>query len=324
MKQLLFSTKLNLNGPWLLDSNSLKDLDKAISENWIKLEGRRVKLLNSEVKTRRANLPENMTSKELKEQLDKIKQLSPHSHGIKEVRIFFSNDSRFICEDFETAFSERGLVTETPIGFEVILKSGDITCRIEAYLENQLKIEVTPEELPESQELYMALREWALNYHPAYWQRLWISIAKYRVYFAGLIVFVTGAYIYLLQFFTYFLASSSTENKINQLLKAGIDQSNLPEAVELLLTTQIEQSTSSWTNKISPLILLLLGITIFLLMIISPIYPKVVLGIGKGSNYIRIWRIWLTSVALSIPAFIFFNFVSPYIVDFVKRFLGIP
>ena len=94
----------------------------------------------------------------------------------------------------------------------------------------------------------------------------------------------------------------------------------MAEGVKLLLEIQL-------ANRISFIIqpwMKVLFIGIVVLGIVVRIRPLVVLGIGKGIKYLRIWRIWMKIIGVTIPTLLFGSFVWPLIEDFVKGFFGTP
>ena len=90
----------------------------------------------------------------------------------------------------------------------------------------------------------------------------------------------------------------------------------MADAVELLLELQIP-------NKISlvifPWMKALLLVLVFVGIVVR-IRPIVVVGIGKGSRSIKIWRIWLGIIGITIPTLIFGSFIWPYLVKVITKF----
>src|SRR5215207_3297776 len=111
MVTILHSTQKSWKGPWLLDGDSIKELDDIISAYWEKLEGRRKNLLEKDIKERHKSYKKiygNSLPDSIKETLELHKSESSFALTDQQFNIILSRDHArvFPCESFGRAFRE--------------------------------------------------------------------------------------------------------------------------------------------------------------------------------------------------------------------------
>jgi len=322
MRGLQYSTDDIIEGPWLLDTNALKDLDSIIQKHWRSLESRRNQLLDLAVddEYKKYEKQLSISHQYVSEQLELFRRSHPvYSVSYLQICLRYKK-SRYFCESFESAFRERSLFDSIPNGFAIEFNSVDIKCKIDLSEQNGMSINVVPEEVMESQELFLDIYQWTIRHRAPYWQRLWGKIADrgYWPYFA--IVVVSSLVLLVINTFSANSEILALQEAAQRLIDQGLSTSNMPQAIELLLKMQIlDRSTIEFPGWYTVVVFgsIILGI-------ILHIRPKIVLGIGKGSNYLRSWKIWQVLVGVTIPTLIFYNFVLPPVVNFIKQLINIP
>jgi hypothetical protein len=323
MKGLQYSTHDTLEGPWLLEANALKNLDAILSKHWELLESRREQFLDLAVddEYKKYELQFiNSSAEDVREKLEIFRRSHPvYSISYFQIYIHYKK-SRYFCKKFESAFRERSLLDSVPIGFVVEFNSAEIKCKLDLEEDNGLSISITPEDCVESQNLFLDIYEWAIGHRAAYWQRLWGRIAN-RGFVPYLGTFILLGIIFLVMNFTQDNSDIlKAQTTAQELIDKGIDNSNIAEAVRLLLQMQVVgQTTIEFPNwfRVILIICTIIGLVI-------PFRPRVVLGIGRGQSYLRLWKLWLTAVGITLPSFAIYNFVLPPIIDFIKQIINSP
>jgi len=304
MATILHSTQNSWKGPWLIEGNPIKELDSIISEYWEKLENRRKNLLEKEVREayksyrkiyKTAPLPD-----QIKENLKNYRTESKFAITEKKFYIILSKDHErsYPCESFSMAFRERTLLNESPCGFAVYLTSGDVTCKLFIdHNTNKFEVEIKPNNVTEVQELFTALYNWVDKYNVNPIQKLFHAISRFQLY-----VLVPYFFVILIFFI------QAQDQKLDlvrvrarELLETGITQSNIVEAVETLI--KIETQPSFSTIEFPKWFGVAIGVFIYLVVILN-FQPRVILGIGKGTRKIKLWKWWQGFILATIPLFV--------------------
>jgi|GEM_PF-3498940 len=328
----LYSTKRRINGPWLLDEKALLELDKIISEQWEKVEGKRIELLQiqlekrrqEELKARVQDTPEEKKKfkKKLDEYLAEYSKQSQYSQSKKLVEVYFSDNSRIVRTGLEELKSERSIIDCVPVGLNFSLNSAigsiensDFNCSL-SIDENYLEIDVKPEELKEAQETYVRLLKWAENQQSPVW-KIWNTLGRLtNPFYIGILIFLVIIVAAIRYTYSIYQNISNIIPKIQQLLSDGVTQNNMSEAIGVLLALVAAFFPNTATTTILSWLTsryLVFGI---LIIAISQVHPKTVLGIGKGSQHIRLWNIWQYIVVAIV--------VLPIIQEIISRFVIHP
>lgn len=316
MSRLQYYTKKTFKGPWLLDANALRELDEHLIKHWKLLEERRINLLEDEINE--AESRKDIYS-ELEERIEQIQYNSKYANGIKQISIIYE-DSSYPCESLKTALQSIELTGKNPLGLIISMISGDIKCLIALSETDGLKIDITPEKVKESQDLFVDIYNWADKYKEKIPQQIWQRIAETPWWrFVYIIFFLTFILIgYIILILQQYQSVLDAQQRAIDLIDRGITNANLIEAVTLLLEMQvkgrIDFKLPRWFFGLS--------LVVFFFVTILHIRPKIVLGIGKGVERIRWWRFWIRFVIFTIPASVL-GFIGPYLVDLVKKIFGI-
>lgn len=310
MAEFTYTTSKLISAPVFIDSDRLKELDKILDDEFARLNKKNEELINEKVQEyARENDELSVKSQEL---IDDMKLRLKSSYEFREDRsltlIFKGDKKKIVVKSFDEAIKEPNLYEEMPIGFDAELRSGDITANIRLKETGSLYISVSPEQLPESRNLFAALFNWAITVRPPKWQEFWVDISPFH----------WAIWIFLLWIGSTFLAGSGSPAKnfykaqARQILQEGISQENQSKAIETLLALEsgfVPQNQVIETPKW--FIILLFGG--FLICIILTIKPKSRIGIGKGQDSIKHWRKWIRFVFYIVPGFIFVNIIFPYL-----------
>ncbi len=160
MAEFIYTTSKIIPAPVLINSDSLKELDKILDDEFARINKKNQELLNKEVKERFSD-DKNEVAARLEKMVDEMTSTLKSSYKYKEERsltINFKGDKKkIIFKSFDEAIKEPNLYEELPIGFDAELQSGDIKGSIKLLSSGRLYISVSPEHSPESRELFAAL-----------------------------------------------------------------------------------------------------------------------------------------------------------------------
>jgi hypothetical protein len=191
------------------------------------------------------------------------------------------------------------LLREIPLGFVVHLTSGDINCRIFVDINtNSLEIIVSPKDLEEAKELFTVLYNWA-DKHTHTAVQIFFKLLSERKWY---VLVPYSAVIFYLFVQAQDQATEILREKAISLLKRGITQSNIVEAVETLLRIETQSVTAQPIQTPNWFWISVFGL-VYLILILF-LQPKVILGIGKGAKYIKLWNGWQRLILITIPPFI--------------------
>jgi hypothetical protein len=299
-----FPAETNRSGPWLLDPKALEELDRIINDHWRKLEKRREALLGKDIeefKKKYVGL-EKQHRTEVDRLVRDYKEKSIFSKRWKLLYVYVKDAPRYSHESFEAASQDMRLLREAPIGFVLDVLSGETRCEVSVGVYSpDLKIKIEPDDVPEAQGVFSAVYEWAreLQRHTI-GRRIWGRIADYRrtILFLGLVLYG------LLFFATQDTILAATRDQLSALYQQGITDNNVIEAVKLLAHLQTrEPVVTPWLMAYYPLIYIYLTIALY-------VRPRVVIGIGRGRDWLMVWKVW--RIAILAPVV---YLVLPEIVD---------
>jgi hypothetical protein len=309
-----FPAETYLGGPWLLDAKALEELDRIIYNHWHKLEKRREALLEKdteEFKKKYVGL-EKKHRREVDRIVSDYKEQSIFSKRWKLLYVYVKDAPRYSHESFEAASQDMRLLREAPIGFVLDVFSGETRCEVSVGVySSALGIKIEPDDVPEAQGMFSAVYEWAreLQRHTI-GRRIWGKIANYSrtILFLGLVLYG------LLFFKTQDTNLAATRDQLSTLYQQGITDNNVIEAVKLLAHLQTrEPVVTPWLIAYYPLIYLYLVIALF-------VRPGVVIGIGRGRDWLMFWKFWRLAILAPI-----IYLVLPEIVDRVRSlFFPVP
>lgn len=317
MSRILHSTRVKINGPWLLEKDAITELDEIIQTEWDQLETEREKRLKNDADEHiRESYGEIENEEEYQAKLEEYIESSKryelrHSKKI----IIRLSDERYIkLDSFKEAFKNDSLINEKPTGFRFTLESGGIDCDIDLNSSfNHLDINVRSG-TNKARELFTTLHHWAENHKPPKWQQIWSEIKGFHWFFAFILIFIYSSVVQITQDTSKLLLE---QNSV-QLIEEGIDSTNIYESVEILLRYQAEHypevEASTGSNSI-------VIVTIFILVasILLSFLPKSIIAIGKGNQSINRWKRWINFVGITLPASILSYFVLPELVKIFRE-----
>lgn len=340
-------TSATLEGPFMLDSKQLEELDKLLGEEKARLEAYRNQLVedavNEEFAKYQASRKEarytrtfREDEKELKEQWD-LRQRAKEEQDEKddreravsyanrlykpaslEVTVFAPSGKRFSAETFAEINRAPGMHEHHAKRCLIRLEAARVTCKVDIDRDfvsgSEAEIEVSPASVEASQELFVRLR------------RFFERSQSHRV-----IRFLHSAPpLHWLVFGLYFFVGVQVAGRriepphparleAAKLLSDGYKQTDQAKAVELLLRLQAEPGPPAQTS-IADWFLPWLAV-LFAISVAMHFWPRVEIGVGRGDDRIVRWRWWLKFMYATIPLAIFAGTVKPYLGAVLKKAL---
>ncbi|MCX6828948.1 MAG: hypothetical protein NT002_06650 [candidate division Zixibacteria bacterium] len=314
-----YPTEMRIAGPWLLNDEALQQLDNILDEEWKRLESSRESLLTKDAEERLQYRQEQGLHKDISEgeRISLINELResasyPLRRSNRNINITLKGGGTYKAERFSTVMRDNTLLNEIATGFSTDLESADMRYRINVSSEqNELRIDVSPEQAPAAREAFVAFRQWAIKNSAPSWQRILGRFSEFGL--PILIALFMGMLFSIMAINT----TQDARRRAKALLEQGITQQNETEAIELLLIMRTDYDPKSSGVLIPYWFKVVFGGGLLSAIVLS-IKPKTILGIGRGTKIIGRWRLWHRIVSIIIPGLLFTSFILPTIVDWIK------
>jgi hypothetical protein len=312
MAEIFYPTKYKATGPWLIDSAQLLSLDDAIDQYSSKSlatgassEGQTVSVGDGTIRTITFQLRHG---KEL--QTSSFREAIVHPGASSEIALGLKYEVKL-----------RGTTARLTLGKEIERTGTMFGSSDEEQV--QLNIDVEPRTSALSQELFVVMKDWAIDSQHSLWQKVIFKLkgaAGFTAVIWGLI-FLAG-----LLFPSGPNPKEQYKEEARKLLAQGINSGNQQKAIELLLAIQADYSPpvapSSPTVQRSPKWIVENSIALFWLTAMA-LFPALSLGIWKGKQRLHLWRSWLPFVFVTIPGLIVTRYLEPQAFGALERVLGL-
>lgn len=327
MATLTYPTEASIPGPWLIGEGQLQALDSLYDSYLPKLQKERDALV------------EQKTEEIL---LDSIAGTAPQEHELARLRIDIrnrvSNRSSIGGEEravtiyipggrtlqtiyFHEATNHPHTSDEKPLGFRSYLRVGEISVdvKLSGRWDNELNIRVRPNEHPLAQELFGALRNWASDLQAPRWQQMWLKFSWLPRFLLFIWLVLAGMAPLATTDSNW---SESYKKEAHQLLDRGITPANQQRAIELLLA--INSDYGRVHQKVGgPRFWSYIVFGTLILGALSK-YPTLVIGIWKGKEKLKWWRMWIQAVSVTVPGLVLTTVVWPWILRWLRILPGAP
>jgi len=316
--RLSFPTEGKVPPPVLIDASQLEALDRLLDEHTHKLrlerEQRISELVNTEINERvvQGILKEDRIENETPRIRESVARLHSLEREIRSVTIYLPQGKEVEGNRFADATSHPLGEKETPLGFLLLLKVGEVKARVSVAgpWREGLYIDVEPNDAEIAQELYGALRNWASDVEPPKWQQIWCVL---RSLFGWLL------YLWIAMGLVFIPLSNRGEAGKNvqkaearKLLANGINPGSQQRALELLLAIESDYDPGIPTLSLGrrywgyfALGAMVLGA--------ACICPQISIGILNGKQRVRRWRLWIKTVTVTVPALVVTSILLPWL-----------
>ena len=316
MAQVLYPTNTSIEGPLLIEKNSLAQLDSILNEHWKRLVENQEAAFKKELDLKMAERATVFTT----EQSDKLRSaIESELRGylryeqLRDLTIYFADGRKLRVESFSEAISHVEIIDELPVAFQLDFKCGNVSLSIETqdFSESRLRVSASSPGNKAAQDLYGDVKNWLRNIKPSKWLAVWgkvadLSFLVWMAWFFGLWVISAIS----------FTNSVDYKSVGRQIVEKGITPENRDQALQAILAIQSEYGSMAFHPNVAFWIFVLGG---FLACLILSYAPKIVIGLGKGEQRISSWKAWIKFVFAYIPLFVASNIVAPILVEFLSR-----
>jgi hypothetical protein len=172
----------------------------------------------------------------------------------------------------------------------------------------QLEIKCGPEDEDLARELFGKLNNWAIDRAQPRWQSWWLTAMSFGNFFLWML-WLGGSVLF-------WIPSKSVSDpyrvKAQEMVSKGVTPQNQAEAIQTLLAMEagikgpvVETRPGAFS------IAAWVGATFCVVVLSFP--PKLVIGIGRGRQRVRRWRLWLRFLSVGLPTFIMSAVLAPLI-----------
>lgn len=174
-----------------------------------------------------------------------------------------------------------------------------------------LDLSVTPEYSQLSNEIYSIFDDWINSIKPPVWQLIWRKLRGFHWIILAFPMFI----IVMSLTINYYDYRDTVVEKAQTILNDGVSEDELTEALEILLSLEIDYKPKNYGigDKSNHTYLIIILIFVLLLAIIWQFPPKVYLGIGRGSIVVRRWQNYIRFVFYTIPGLLITS-VLPWLI----------
>jgi len=320
MAKLTFPTDRTIPLPILIDAEQLRRLDQIVDQSIPKLREERDRRLDSELEAdiaddlKRGFLKKEQITAEYREKLKKQWMLR-RSWGTEQrsVTISLSRGREVEVETFAQAESHSQSQHEVPLGFSCHAAVGPATLQVglNSPWSRALVIQVKPSDGQAVQDVFGSIINWANDVRAPQWQHLWRELQGLFSFFLMMVV-ILGSIVVPLSVWGEG-AKSVNKAEARKLLQQGVNPSNQLRALELLLAIESEYSPPGLQRpslgvRYWSYVLLL---TAFL--VVASITPKYAIGLWKGKENLRLWKVWIGTVTVTIPGLLITFVALPWL-----------
>jgi len=228
MNKLIYPDSNSFNGPFLIDSENLFELDNIIEEDWQNYQSMNDEKFNIELEEKLKTYP-NRKREEVENELSSSYRFEKK----RELEIIFKSGNKLQCTSFKEAAIEPSAKNEIPIGFNYIIKTYDnnTNISISKYSSSSLDISVSPNNSTNN-EILFKLTRWAESNQSKKWIQIWKSNFMFVWFLFFLYLWISSIFITnKTDIYKEELTKQTTE-----VLKNGIDSTEIKKSLELLLS----------------------------------------------------------------------------------------
>jgi len=320
MKGIAYKTELDVDGPLLLDRNSMEDLNNLIERGFEKISRMADENFEKKVEDRFQRFyssSKDWDSTKIEENKKEIKkELFFDFRKYKEITVKLQEGKYFSPETIKDCITAPELSRDNVRSLNIKYGAADIGVTIDlgSSLYTCLSIRTFPESKDLSREIFVELRDWVYKNQAPLWQRLWRKIKGFHWILFLFIIVISSSIIQTPQD----IASKTYKSEAHQLLSKGITEQTLPKAIDLILKIQSEYVPGIQKEKSIPKWYGRLILSSLLISIILSFLPTFIIGIGKGGSKIKYWKGWLRIISVILPGLIFTSILWPKIIDIFK------
>jgi hypothetical protein len=232
--------------------------------------------------------------------------IPPHREGLREIRVLLDDGSRVAARSFEDAAKERAFDARVARGFEIELRSGEVSVALEldpmvgspfSIVVGGLTLRAQPDSSDVAEDAFTTLRHWVDVYKPSFWFRWWDALS-----FASIPLFLIAIGTAAIAFDSGDSSEQIRRNQAAQLLQ-HFTPADDHRALELLLRFESHAREAGshgpdWSRFFSVVVLLAVP------LVLCAICPGSIVGLGRGEKAIARWKGWIRILFIAAPLFL--------------------
>jgi hypothetical protein len=323
LAEVIYPTSLNVNGPLLLSSDALKQLDSILTQHQpvlVELRSKRIEQYVSEraLQAKQEGVTDEDLEKRKKPWMEYAREAVPEFS--RNLTVSFSDGSRLEATSFAEALAHSGFSTAVANGFELRVACSSLRMSLAAdsdSYDTSMKLRVSPSNAEGATNLFADVRRWMRTVQTPWLQQRWCALGHARY-------FVWGAFALIVLAALSFSIGNKDEyyyrKQAQDLIQQGVSSSNQGKAIETLLA--LESKASAPTSHALSHWYWFFFIGTFAVALILSYPPRLVLGLGSGDDKIKLWKAWTKFVLVVVPTFVASNFLWPHISEIVKKWFS--
>ncbi|HWA94779.1 MAG TPA: hypothetical protein VG844_09270 [Terracidiphilus sp.] len=310
MASISYPTSLSIPGPWILDLDSLRNLDQLIDSCERRMQERREELIDAQFATEWIEmLKDGIPDEQMSQRATALRKRIGERYGLNFQRrrlvVYMSKGRSTQGRTFEEVANHPHARTEIPRGFDFSLEIADADLKVSlgsSEYNRDLSISVSSHDRDFAEELFGKLFNWASDIQPKRWLQLWLKSNMFST-----LLLILAVWLFALTAFFVLRpvdGPSIVRHQALELAKGGVNQSNEMKAIQLLLEMEVgyEPAPIPKVHKhLSNLFLVWFGWAACVLVAFrSP--PKGALGIWIGKDQVQRQRWWIGFVSVTVPS----------------------
>lgn len=312
MSTFVYSTRANLEGPWLVDKSALTELGEIVETIAKRFENANQDFIDAKAAKEFCDYKGDDRDDRMSSRRSELAELYTVS---KTLSLSLSDSKSVREESVERLLSSPDLIHEAPTGLSIKIESHHRDAVV-VFHRGSLTVETSPQADELSGEAFAALHLWASTHQAPWWQRAWKNYYWPAVFgWFALILMLASAYTDVTK-----VTAESVRPAAKQLLDRGITDKDVPKAVEILLRLQLHEPLAAGKKEEMPTWAKIVSLGGLVCVVGLFFRPPLLIGIGRNVRRIGRWRLWMHIVSATIPGFIFISVAWPYI----STILGIP
>jgi hypothetical protein len=325
MAKISIPTIRKVKPPLLIEAAHLEALDQIIERNLVGMREYNNKEIADEaakrVRTyvhRRLISEQNAAAEE-----EKYKKEFSASFEFREERsvsIYLTKGKEIKALTFSEAISQPVGDDELATGFLAYLKVGRMRAKVTLGPESwrpHLEVEVQPNDIELTQQLFGTLSNWASAFEAPKWQQRWVNMKWLPSSILFLWLMMGVLFVPLAQW-SQAGAQANKEEGRQLLSSGGVNASNEQRAISIILAIESEYSSTNVHAK--PLGLKYWAYVIFggLILGAVSIFPNTCIGLWKGRRRVAAWRWWIRLLTVGIPLSLLGYVLVPWVMYWFK------
>jgi hypothetical protein len=311
MGKLYNPSKRTFTGPWFIDKTALEELHEIVEFANNELEKSHNEFIEAtalkDFEDKKYENFEDAKAYVIKFSFDTIR---------KDITLISNDESKLKDKTIKELLVDPKNKNFSPKELSIDIEYGGLnkfSFNIKQRYDGELQYDLNSTKSEIEDEINYKLENWIDKYKPPFIQSLWLKYTLPLSMLSGIICLI-----FALKIFSTYRPNTQEvyKDKIESIIKNGVNNKNQSEAVDLLLKInsgyvppEIKEKTK--INEIAKRITII-SLAFFLIGMFKPI---TLIGIGKDINKLKLYKRYIKFVLFVIPAI----FIYPYIVDLIKN-----